>query len=129
MQLSFLPLAIKYVNRITTRLLNPTLSLLLLYASSALPSPVLEERALSPAACSKVVVIVNLLKANRATAFCSFFLGIPAAATTVVVPGVATTVTTGTNIVTVSLVPTVTVTTYVCPSLRVVGGVSSLWYC
>ncbi|KAH7381161.1 hypothetical protein DE146DRAFT_740351 [Phaeosphaeria sp. MPI-PUGE-AT-0046c] len=86
---------------------------LLLHASVAFSSPVLEERALSPGACSKVEAIVALLKLNRATPFCSSYLSIPAATTTVLKPVGTVTVTTGTTTVTSTSNPTVTATAFV----------------
>jgi hypothetical protein len=87
---------------------------LLLHASVVLSSPVLEDRTLSPSACSKVEAIVALLKFTGATPFCSSYLGIPAATTTVVKPLGTTTLTTGTTTVTAYSNPTITLTAYVC---------------
>jgi hypothetical protein len=96
---------------ITMRLLA---KVLLLHASVALSSHIFEERALSPSACSKVELIVAVLKINGATPFCSSYLGIPAGTTTVVKPLGTTTLTTGTTTVTAYSNPIVTVTAYVC---------------
>jgi hypothetical protein len=88
--------------------------ILLLPASVALSSPILEERALPSSACSQVAAIVALLKLNGAVPFCSSYLGIPAATTTVVKTLGTTTLNTGTTTVTAYSNPTVTITAYVC---------------
>lgn len=91
-------------------------SLFLLHAIGALSSSdELRERALSPQACSEVDFIVDILKLHQATPFCSSFLHIPTATTSVVLPGTTKTITTGTDYRTVYSVPTVTVTTFVFP--------------